>query len=669
MRQTNLLRIIGQIAGFLLVVMCAASPSSAQTETFSGPFAYVTNQISNSVTVIDTPTNTVVTTIALTGCDGSCSTPAGLAVTPDGSRVYVANEGNGTVSVISTSTNTVSATITLPTCSELCLSAPIGVAITPDGLHAYVTDPGHFAIDVIDTNPGDGGTFNTVTTSITATTIISPFSIAITPNGAFAYATEFMQGSDTTTTNVNMISTATNAVVATIAVGNDPSGVAVNPNGSTVYVTNNTSGSVSVFAAGNTNPPSPSTITVGTGPYSVAFTPDGTLAYVVNRGADTVSVITTSTNTVASTISSGFCAVGQLVQIAITPNGTDAYVADAEAPGAVGCNQADVISTASNTVTTSLPVGSSPFGVAIGPATTNTVTVGPFAVAPGTTVNFIDGNFINQKVTIPPDAIMNNVATMQMSFIQVSPAVFNATRLTGVEGNTFSGGNQGPFISPPTTCTVITGTVDNSNCVVMEAQCFTSTGTALPTCAITAPTTLITLTTSYETPFPQPTPGFLIADDGENNWANILIAFDASAFNVNDPVMRGGTKSCQEDTVIVNLGGPVTPTPASVNFGNVNVFGFPIAVVTVTNTGSSALNIRSKLAAVPGGDSDDFGALSLCLRPLQPTKSCFILVSFFADPDDFNLQTATLDITNSAPGSPQLIVPLSATVVLPAKKH
>jgi hypothetical protein len=306
-------------------------------------------------------------------------------------------------------------------------------------------------------------------------------------------------------------------------------------------------------------------------------------------------------------------------------------------------------------------------GVAIGPAS-NTVIVGPFAVSPGTTVNFIDGTFINQKVAIPPDANMNGVAFMQMSFIQVSPAVFNATRLTGVEGNTFSGGNQGPFISPPTTCTVITGTVGNSNCVVMEAQCFNASHVALPTCAITATTTLITLTTSYETPFPQPTPGFLIADDNENNWADILIGYNASSFNVNDPIMVGGTKSCQEDTVIVNLGGPITPSPASVNFGNVPVFGFPIAVITVTNTGTSAVNIRSKLAAVPGGDSDDFGALSLCLRPLQPGKSCFILVSFFADPDDFNPQSATLDITNSAPGSPQLIVPLSATVVLPAKK-
>ena len=665
MRQTNLLRFMGQIAGFLLVIMCAALPSNAQTETFFGPFAYVTNQAGNSVSVIDTPTNTVVTTIPLAGCDGSCSSPAGLAVTPDGSRVYVANEGNGTVSVISTSTNTVSATITLPSCIEVCSSSPIGVAITPDGSRAYVTDPGISAIDVIDTNPGDGETYNTVTTTITAGgAIISPFSIAITPNGVYVYATEFIPGSDSTTTNVNMISTATNALVATIAVGNDPSGVAVSPNGSTVYVTNNTSGTVSVFAAGNT---APTVTTVATGaagtapgPYSVAFTPNSAFAYVVNQFASSIAVINTATTppTLTTTIT-GPCSFPN--QIAITPDGTKAYVADQE------CSSADVISTSTNTETTSVSVGSGPFGVAIGPAT-NTVTVGPFAVAPGTTVNFIDGTFINQKITIPPDANMNGVATMQMSFIQVSPAVFNATRLTGVEGNTFSGGNQGPFISPPTTCTVITGTVNNSNCVVMEAKCFTATGTALPTCAITAPTTLITLTTSYETPFPQPTPGFLIADDNENNWADILIGYTASAFNVNDPIMVGGTKSCQEDTVIVNLGGPVAPSPASVNFGNVPVFGFPIAVVTVTNTGTAAVTIKSKLAAVPGGDSDDFGALSLCLKPLQPTKSCFILVSFFADPDDFNLQTATLNITNSASGSPQLIVPLTATVVLPKKK-
>lgn len=663
MRQTNLLKIVAQIAGFLLVVMCAALPSSAQNLTPTGPFAYVTNQGDNSVSVINTPTNTIVTTIPLTGCNGPCFSPAGLAVTPDGSRVYVANQGSGTVSVISTSTNTVSTTITVPLLAPNCDCSPnpIAVAITPDGTRAYVTDSGQSAVHVIDTNPSDAN-YNEVTTSITADvgTPTPNGSISISPDGSAAYytfGTISVGRIDTNPSDGDSYNTHT----TTITVGNNPRGVAVTPNGAFLYVTNQGDNTVSVIT--NNFPTFAPVTTIstgaGTGPYSVAITPNGQFAYVVNQTAATVVAINTATFAVSTPISLPSC-IFTPFQIAITPDGTEAYVVDAN------CSLADVISTASNMVTTSVPVGSSPFGVAIGPA--NTVTVGPFAVSPGTTVNFIDGTIINQKVTIPPDANMNGVAFMEMRFIQEPQAVFDATRLTGIEGNTFSGGIRGPFISPPTTCTIITGTVNNSNCIVMEAKCFDQFMNPLPTCAITAPTTLIILTSSYETPFPQPTPGFLIADDGQNNWADILIAYDASAFNLNDPIMKGGTKSCQEDTVIVNLGGPVTPTPASVNFGNVNVFGFPIGVVTVTNTGSTAVNITSKLAAVPGEDSDDFGALNLCLKPLQPTKSCFILVSFFADPDDFNQQLATLNITNNAPGSPQLIVPLSATVVLPKKK-
>jgi DNA-binding beta-propeller fold protein YncE len=48
------------------------------------------------VSVIDTTTNTVVTTIPVdTG-----TTPTGVAVTPDGEHVYVANQGSNPVSVI-----------------------------------------------------------------------------------------------------------------------------------------------------------------------------------------------------------------------------------------------------------------------------------------------------------------------------------------------------------------------------------------------------------------------------------------------------------------------------------------------------------------------------------------------------------------------------------------
>ena len=50
--------------------------------------------------------------------------PIGVAITPDGTRVYVTNDNSDTISVIDTATNTVVATIPVG-------SGPVAVAITP----------------------------------------------------------------------------------------------------------------------------------------------------------------------------------------------------------------------------------------------------------------------------------------------------------------------------------------------------------------------------------------------------------------------------------------------------------------------------------------------------------------------------------------------------------
>jgi YVTN family beta-propeller protein len=47
--------------------------------------------------------------------------------------------------------------------------------------------------------------------------------------------------------NVSVINTATNALVATVTVGDQPSDLALTPDGSRAYVTNNNSGTVSVI--------------------------------------------------------------------------------------------------------------------------------------------------------------------------------------------------------------------------------------------------------------------------------------------------------------------------------------------------------------------------------------------------------------------------------------
>jgi YVTN family beta-propeller protein len=728
MRRTNLLRMVCQIAGLLLVVACAALPSSAQTETFYGPFAYVTNQSSNTVSVIDTPTNTLVTTVTLPGCDGSCASPAGLAVTPDGSRVYVANKGNGTVSVIATSTNTVSTTITLPTCSEVCLSSPIGVAITPDGTRAYVTDPGYGVVDVIDTNPGDVETYNTVTATITATTIVSPFSIAITPDGAYAYATEFLPPCDCTTpTNVNMISTATNAVVASISVGNDPAGVAVSPNGVSVYVTNYATNTVSVFAADNLSP-TITTITVGSGPYSVAFTPNGAFAYVVNQFSNTVSVINTATQTVGAPITPT-CEFDH--QIAITPNGLEAYVADAE------CNQADVISTSSNTQTTSVSLLSNygQFGVAIGgPPTYPAIALllnpnggtNDYAFGCPTPTSLPATCAFDEKVVYgpptPPDSNINlvvqafamtqlqlNAFTAGTGFAGATLAPYagtggygirfvdtcqDATTLATIPCPQFSNPyevvtnyngvlpsnvaflkdeDDGPYLSNILTSASALRTNDPT--VVGRTKPVLSgfqvvggvTGTP-PTITLTSPTNTTynlnqTVLANYACTGTYVLMTYGCVGNVASGAAIDTTSVGTKTFTVTAEVSQGPTAALTVTYTVIAAGPVASVVPSSVSFGNVEVGHLAFGVVTLTNTGNASLNIASvRVASVSGGDSEDFFAFSLCPRTLAVGKSCSIFLLFYADADSFSLESATLTITDNAPGSPQKI-PLTATVI------
>ena len=88
------LRIFGLATGALACWFLASAQALAQN-------AYITNAYSNTVSVIDTATNTVSATIPVG------ITPIGVAVKPDGSKVYVANLASNTVSVIDTAANAV----------------------------------------------------------------------------------------------------------------------------------------------------------------------------------------------------------------------------------------------------------------------------------------------------------------------------------------------------------------------------------------------------------------------------------------------------------------------------------------------------------------------------------------------------------------------------------
>jgi YVTN family beta-propeller protein len=131
-------RTIGQHLSVVLLLLLSTGIGLDTATVQAQTPAYVTNNGSNTVSVIDTGNNTVVATIPVGFL------PFGIAITPDGTRAYAANESSNTVSVIDTATNTVIATIPVG-------QTPFGVAITPDGTRAYVTNLNTNTVSVIDT--------------------------------------------------------------------------------------------------------------------------------------------------------------------------------------------------------------------------------------------------------------------------------------------------------------------------------------------------------------------------------------------------------------------------------------------------------------------------------------------------------------------------------------
>ena len=83
------------------------------------PFAFITNQGSDSVSVIDTETNHVIETIAVG------HRPAGVVVSHNGERVYVSNPESRDISVIDITSMTTIQSVRVG-------GGPVAIDISPD---------------------------------------------------------------------------------------------------------------------------------------------------------------------------------------------------------------------------------------------------------------------------------------------------------------------------------------------------------------------------------------------------------------------------------------------------------------------------------------------------------------------------------------------------------
>lgn len=234
---------------------------------------YVTNEFSNTISVIDGTTDKVSDTIELG------SFPYGVAVNPFNDRVYVTNRGSNTVTVIDSPTNTKLSDIPVG-------SSPVGIAVNPSSNWIYVTNINSGTVSVID------GITNKVTNTIPVGK--APYGVAVNPLTNKIYATNIQSNT------VSVIDGSINKVIATIPVGKSPVGVSANTINNMIYVTNHISNTVSVID-GKINKLS-TTIGVGSSPVGIAVNALINKIYATNIQSSTVSVIDGRVNKVIKSI-------------------------------------------------------------------------------------------------------------------------------------------------------------------------------------------------------------------------------------------------------------------------------------------------------------------------------------------------------------------------------
>jgi len=282
------------------------------------PFAYITNQKGNSVSVIDTASGKVIDTLALP----PGSEPAGVAVSADGATVCVANPGSKDVTIIDGPARKIVGKVPVGT-------GGVAVALSADGEYAFAADWFERNIAVVDiktrsivrriavgnipaglaasrdghnlyVSNRDDNTLSEIdlkTFAVTRTVAVGkhPFGIHLSEDGTRLYS------ANVESNDVSVVDLATFALAKTVPVGDRP--YAVGEAQGKLFVTNQYDASVSGFDAAGLTPAG--TVKVGEYPEGIATHPDGKHVYVANWMGNSVSVIDALALKVVDTIATG----------------------------------------------------------------------------------------------------------------------------------------------------------------------------------------------------------------------------------------------------------------------------------------------------------------------------------------------------------------------------
>ena len=364
------------VAGAVSVPAGAAAPAA---KAYVGVFA------DNTVAVIDTGTNRVLTTIPIP------PGPHGLAMSPDGRRVYASSDGASSVSVISTVTDRVVSTIDVG-------RSPHGLAISPDGRLVLVAVFGTSQVAVIDT------VRNAVVAKIP---VGSPHNIALTPDGHTAYVASQTPGAPT----LAILDLAGRRQTGAVPLDKTPRALTFSPDGSALYFT--LAGSDAVQVLDPRANQIAAQIPVGASPHHPLFTANGEYALVVSQGPGQLAVINPAGRRVVGTVN-----VGKFPHwIAASSDGGTAYVTNE------GANNVSVLDIEKERVLATIPVGNAPRKIVVQPGPVGkTGTIAPPTMPATMAVHAAPASAAPVPAAAPPAAATGAPGQVRIENFAFAPA-------------------------------------------------------------------------------------------------------------------------------------------------------------------------------------------------------------------------------------------------------
>lgn len=299
------------VSRITLTCSLAAALAGAPSAADAAPLAYVPNQKSGTISVIDTAADAVVKTLSANGALGKRL--QAIDADAKGEAIYVVDAEHDQLVALDPATDTIRHKVAIGEDAEGVRLAPNGrtLAVCAEGQHlVLLIDAATFAIQARIPTKGrnpehceftpDGKTLLTSNEGSNDMDVIDVAAKASTgtiatsghPRGAAFVGANKLYVAQETANAVDVIDLAARRKSASIPTALRAAGAIASADGKRVYVANGGAGSVTAIDTATDKVVKQ--VPVGKRPWNMALTPDGRKLYVANGRSDSVSVVDTA---------------------------------------------------------------------------------------------------------------------------------------------------------------------------------------------------------------------------------------------------------------------------------------------------------------------------------------------------------------------------------------